>query len=234
MGLGAWIMLPGTERDIFVDRCQKEIAPLLGVVPAAGEGKDEDTAKRTAESDSSYPSSSKPQDKDKQEKKGSKSRVKVFSAKEGTAAHKYARKFICIGINEVTRALEKGQLSLIFICRDVKPPRLVEHIAVLAALRGVPFFVLPKASTSLGRSLGLQRVAALGFCASEGISEVSAQRGKGDEGERVDEMEEDVVSGVQNRLQSFQAFLLAKREYINGGEGVVVEKEVKGGMGWRL
>jgi ribosomal protein L7Ae-like RNA K-turn-binding protein len=118
--------------------------------------------------------------------------------------------------------------SLFVTHRDVKPPRLVEHIAVLAALRGVPFFVLPKATTSLGRSLGLQRIAALGFRAIEGAAKGSAQRGKRDEGERVDEMEEDVVSGVQNRLQSFQAFLLAKREYVNGEEGLVVEKEGKG------
>jgi len=79
-------MWESTNSSASRHRCQKEIAPLLGVVPAAGEGKDEDTAKRTAESDSSYPSSSKPQDKDKQEKKRSKSRVKVFSAKEGVSS----------------------------------------------------------------------------------------------------------------------------------------------------
>lgn len=36
-----------------------------------------------------------------------------------TAQHKFARQFICIGINEVTRALERDELSLILICRYV-------------------------------------------------------------------------------------------------------------------
>lgn len=106
--------------------------------------------------------------------------------------------------------------------RDVKPPRLVEHIAVLAALRGVPFFVLPKATAALGQALGLQRVAALGFRTKEGAT-AAAQRGGAGGGKKGEE----VVAGVQARLQSFQAFLLAKREYVNddggggagGGEG---------------
>jgi hypothetical protein len=94
----------------------------------------------------------------------------------------------------------------------------MEHIAVLAALRGVPFFVLPKATAALGQALGLQRVAALGFRIKEGAAAV-AQRGGPDEGGGMENENEEIVMQVQTRLQSFQAFLLAKREYINGEEG---------------
>lgn len=98
----------------------------------------------------------------------------------------------------------------------------MEHVAVLAALRGVPFYVLPKATASLGQALGLQRVAALGFRTKEGAAAAaSARREEGQEKREMqkEEEEEEVVAAVQARLQSFQAFLLAKREYINGGEG---------------
>lgn len=83
---------------------------------------------------------------------------------------------------------------------DVKPPRLVEHLAVLAALRGVPFFVLPKATAALGQALGLQRVAALGIRSKDAAEGIDTEEGFGQ---------------VQSRLDSFQAFFLAKRQYVN-------------------
>ena len=52
----------------------------------AGEGEEDDAAKSRNASDGSNPSSSKPRDKDKLEKKRPKSRVKIFSAKEGVSS----------------------------------------------------------------------------------------------------------------------------------------------------
>lgn len=83
----------------------------------------------------------------------------------------------------------------------------------------MPFFVLPKATAALGQALGLQRVAALGFRTKEGAATAVAQRGGGGEGEEMEAEIEEVVVQVQTRLQSFQAFLLAKQEYVNGGGG---------------
>jgi len=66
-------------------RCQKEIAPLLGVLPTAEEEEEEDHDTKPMDEWDGTPSTSKPQDKKKKQMRKQKPRVKVFSAKEGVS-----------------------------------------------------------------------------------------------------------------------------------------------------
>jgi ribosomal protein L7Ae-like RNA K-turn-binding protein len=67
-----------------------------------------------------------------------------------------------IGINAVSRALEKGELDALIVSCDVRPLRLVQHVLVLAMTKGIPFCVVPMASAKFGAYFGVGTVAAFG------------------------------------------------------------------------
>ncbi|KAM4706358.1 ribonuclease P protein subunit p38 [Rhinophrynus dorsalis] len=73
------------------------------------------------------------------------------------------RKQLAIGVNEVTRALEKNQLLLVLVCKSAKPPMITKHLIELSASRSVPACQLPRLSENIGPALGLKSVLALGF-----------------------------------------------------------------------
>ncbi|XP_041649050.1 ribonuclease P protein subunit p38 [Cheilinus undulatus] len=81
-----------------------------------------------------------------------------------------ARKQLAIGINEVTKAVERNELKLLLVCKSVKPKHMTDHLIALSATRGVPACQVPRLSQSLSELLGLKSVLALGFrhCASQG------------------------------------------------------------------
>jgi len=97
--------------------------------------------------------------------------------------------------------------------RDVRPARLVEHVAVLAAVRDVPFFLLPKATSALGQALGLKCIAALGFRGGELMRRL--KKGENDTDGSDNDAERVVMDDVRSRLQSFLDFLLTKQDYMN-------------------
>ncbi|KAM9851718.1 ribonuclease P protein subunit p38 [Aulostomus maculatus] len=74
-----------------------------------------------------------------------------------------ARKQLAIGINEVTKALERNELKLVLVCKSVKPKHMTDHLITLTATRGVPACQVPQLSRSLSEPLGLKSVLALGF-----------------------------------------------------------------------
>lgn len=80
-----------------------------------------------------------------------------------------ARRQLAIGINEVTKALERNQLKLLLVCKSVKPKHMINHLITLSATRGVPACLVPRLSQNVSESLGLKSVLALGFrqCASK-------------------------------------------------------------------
>ncbi|XP_029306517.1 ribonuclease P protein subunit p38 [Cottoperca gobio] len=80
-----------------------------------------------------------------------------------------ARRQLAIGVNEVTKALEKNELRLLLVCKSVKPKHMTDHLIALSATRGVPACQVPRLSQSLSEPLGLKSVLALGFrqCASK-------------------------------------------------------------------
>lgn len=82
---------------------------------------------------------------------------------EPQSATKYCCKkpprLLC-GINEVTRALERGKVQLAVVCRDVTPALLVAHIPVLCFTTGTPVIVMPGDGTDLGYAFGTRRLLA--------------------------------------------------------------------------
>ncbi|XP_068180668.1 ribonuclease P protein subunit p38 [Antennarius striatus] len=79
-----------------------------------------------------------------------------------------ARGQLAIGINEVTKGLERNELKLLLVCKSVKPIHMTNHLMELSATRNVPACQVPRLSQSLSEPLGLRSVLALGFrrCAS--------------------------------------------------------------------
>ncbi|XP_037130477.1 ribonuclease P protein subunit p38 [Syngnathus acus] len=73
------------------------------------------------------------------------------------------RRQLALGINEVTKALERNQLKLVLVCKSVKPKHMTSHLIALSASRGVPACQVPRLSESVAEPLGLKSVLALGF-----------------------------------------------------------------------
>ncbi|XP_055970663.1 ribonuclease P protein subunit p38 [Sorex fumeus] len=78
-----------------------------------------------------------------------------------TPAH--VRKQLALGINEVTRALERAELRLALVCRSAQPARITAHLIQLSASRAVPAGQVPRLSQRLAPVLSLKCVLALGF-----------------------------------------------------------------------
>ncbi|XP_052434804.1 ribonuclease P protein subunit p38 [Carassius gibelio] len=73
------------------------------------------------------------------------------------------RKQLAIGINEVTKGLERNELSLVLVCNSVKPAHMTCHLIPLSKTRSVPACQVPNLSDTVSRLLGLKCVLALGF-----------------------------------------------------------------------
>ncbi|XP_061811489.1 ribonuclease P protein subunit p38 [Nerophis lumbriciformis] len=80
------------------------------------------------------------------------------------------RRQLAVGINEVTKALERNQLKLVLVCKSVKPKHMTHHLIALSATRGIPACQVPRLSESVAQQLGLKSVLALGF-RSEGFTD---------------------------------------------------------------
>ncbi|KAM9782818.1 ribonuclease P protein subunit p38 [Neosynchiropus ocellatus] len=74
-----------------------------------------------------------------------------------------ARRQLAIGINEVTKALERNKLQLVLVCKSVRPKHMISHLIPLSATRGVPACQVPRLSQSISEPLGLKSVLALGI-----------------------------------------------------------------------
>ncbi|XP_072548369.1 ribonuclease P protein subunit p38 [Salminus brasiliensis] len=74
-----------------------------------------------------------------------------------------ARRQLAIGINEVTKGLEKDELSLVLVCSSVRPAHMISHLIPLSRTRAVPACQVPDLSDGLSGLLGLSSVLALGF-----------------------------------------------------------------------
>uniref|UniRef100_U3EVR3 Ribonuclease P protein subunit p38 n=1 Tax=Callithrix jacchus TaxID=9483 RepID=U3EVR3_CALJA len=78
-----------------------------------------------------------------------------------TPAH--VRKQLAIGVNEVTRALERSELLLVLVCKSVKPAIITSHLIQLSLSRTVPACQVPRLSERIAPVIGLKCVLALGF-----------------------------------------------------------------------
>lgn len=77
------------------------------------------------------------------------------------ATSKPAKVLPVLGVNAVTRAMERQELSLVLVAWGAKA--LVAHVPVLCAAGRVRLGVLDETSQNLGKLFGLQSVVAIGF-----------------------------------------------------------------------
>lgn len=70
---------------------------------------------------------------------------------------------LAVGVNEVTRALEKNRLSAVLLAKEANPPILVRHLPPLAHLRGVPLCVLPGLCSLARETVGIPARVAIGI-----------------------------------------------------------------------
>lgn len=71
-----------------------------------------------------------------------------------------------IGTNEVTKAIERGDVELVIIAEDVEPPEIVMHLAPICEEKDVPYTYVGS-KDELGRAAGIDVQSA-----SVGISKV--------------------------------------------------------------
>ncbi|XP_036414283.1 ribonuclease P protein subunit p38 [Colossoma macropomum] len=74
-----------------------------------------------------------------------------------------ARRQLALGINEVTKGLERDELSLVLVCSSAQPAHMTSHLIPLSKTRAVPACQVPELSASLSGVLGVSSVLALGF-----------------------------------------------------------------------
>ncbi|KAL0985404.1 hypothetical protein UPYG_G00156450 [Umbra pygmaea] len=74
-----------------------------------------------------------------------------------------ARRQLAIGINEVTKAVEQNQLSLVLVCKSAKPVHMTSHLIALCRTRGIAACQVPRLSENVAGLLRLKCVLALGF-----------------------------------------------------------------------
>ena len=60
------------------------------------------------------------------------------------------------GVNEVTKALERGTAKLVVYAKDVQPQEIVMHLPVLAKEKGIPCIEVPS-KDELGTAAGIGR-----------------------------------------------------------------------------
>lgn len=59
------------------------------------------------------------------------------------------------GVNETTKAIERGNALLVVIAEDVNPPEIVMHLPKLCTDKGIPFAYVPT-KQELGNAAGLK------------------------------------------------------------------------------
>lgn len=60
------------------------------------------------------------------------------------------------GTNEVTKAIERGEATIVIMAIDVEPPEILAHIPALCDERSVPYAYVPT-KTELGNAIGLEK-----------------------------------------------------------------------------
>lgn len=58
------------------------------------------------------------------------------------------------GVNETTKAIERGQAKLVVIAEDVAPPELVAHLPLLSDEKNIPYSFVPT-KKELGDASGI-------------------------------------------------------------------------------
>ena len=68
------------------------------------------------------------------------------------------------GVNEVTKAVERGQAKLVVFAEDVSPKEIVQHLPVLCEEKGIPHAIVDskkKLGVAAGINVGTAAVAVI-------------------------------------------------------------------------
>jgi len=79
------------------------------------------------------------------------------------------------GVNETTKAIERGQAKLVYIAMDVNPPEIVMHLPPLCEERGIPYLFVPS-KVELGKAAGIERPASSAAIIEAGEAKDKLQR----------------------------------------------------------
>lgn len=60
-----------------------------------------------------------------------------------------------LGVNEVTKAVERGKAKLVVLAEDIDPPEMMLHLPIICAEKKIPF-VYVKKKDDLGKAVGLK------------------------------------------------------------------------------
>lgn len=69
------------------------------------------------------------------------------------------RNSVVLGINAITRSLEKNNICCILMDANISPPLLIRHVIHMAQNKKVPVLLLPKLKTVTLKSIGFASAA---------------------------------------------------------------------------
>lgn len=81
---------------------------------------------------------------------------------------------VSIGVNEVTKAIERNEASLVVIAEDVSPEEVVMHLPALCEERDIPYTYVPE-KEELGLAAGINVQSAAVAITSPGSAEDDIQ-----------------------------------------------------------
>ena len=119
--------------------------------------------------------------KKKNENKIGKEEMRLRKGGHPSSPPLFLRRYCCLGVNEVTRALERRPPGLSSLLLAGADPRLVSHLPIMATRASIPVASSGHmlSSQGLGSLVGLKKVAALGIRSNFDRNE----RGRADQGE---------------------------------------------------
>ena len=77
------------------------------------------------------------------------------------------------GVNEVTKAVERGVAKLVVVAKDIDPKELTQHLPILCKEKGIKF-VEVDSREKLGISVGINRPAAAVAVIEEGEAKLDS------------------------------------------------------------
>lgn len=77
------------------------------------------------------------------------------------------------GVNEVTKAVERGVAKLVVVSKDVEPKELTKHLPILCKEKGIAFFEVDS-KEKLGISVGISRPTAAIAVIKEGEAKLDS------------------------------------------------------------
>jgi ribosomal protein L7Ae-like RNA K-turn-binding protein len=65
---------------------------------------------------------------------------------------------LLVGLNEVTKQIERNNVQLVVVAKQLEPARIIQHLPVLCTLRSVPLLAAPVTNLDLGQFFQLPSV----------------------------------------------------------------------------